>query len=848
MKRVDFQRVGGGIQDWSTTYGFRLTFIGAPSLGINVWGSGYAQPIIIQGGSNAQFGTYQYTQINVNNTGSYLAKSTIGPVSKAITLNGNQALVTPQDPTTIDSQCNEAWIFRRSVNGDGNLGQWYRVMVWTLAGGWAAKYDTMGDQAALTLNIKINLNLVSIASTSITDKIYDIVGPIQGRWYYFTTNFMYPSDTNDPDLVDASIAVRTCGSASELFMWARAVSASVILVGTSIDCYLLTGTFSTFPDGTVDIYYQSLGVKFPPVTYDASAYGGAIYYLASDGWRMVLPTSFGTTYSSQNNQLLVSPNTDRLYRGENCYNYLPPVMPGSPGSSRMPICIGKNKIWCFITGTNRGEVYDFVRQYWRPYNYGIGDASACCVTQDNKILAFYRNDLRVREIDYSGSKLIDEATSQTFGALFTFKDNEKPRQRKDTYTFKSRCFTGGGPGITISITDERGSTLTSGQRLVSPVSTSEAYIDLSGEFITILPKTYQVRMSGVLSDLIIEDWSIDYDARPAPVTFLRFTATNYGTSARKRIYTVPFQIDTLGNLTSVQAIVDGMPAYIFSAVSSRRQSFDYQFLCSQFGTLNNQTVGRDFEWTVSGNGQEFEWYDFQQIRNIEVFPDPRACYVIPKNNFGSAVQKRFRTWPFVIDTRGNNVTFQALVDNQAAGTSVFNTNGERQTVFHYFTTDVFGIDYSGVFNDPSGQLEIWVAPGLGGPQDSGILPDSVQNLPMAHEFDQVGPIEIFRYGKIVRMALRTLSKGSPIPFNVFIGDTSIYTGNFVVIPGKEDEYVVDLPKGVSGTIMRVELGPCNFTFNRYFMKFQVAVSGAQKDTELAWITVPGVSSSMIGGI
>jgi len=739
MKRSDFQRIGGGPQDWTTTYGFRITFIGSPLVMINIWGVSYGSPLIMQGGTAAQFGTYEYMQINVNNTGSYIAKSVPGPASKPITIQGNCALITPQNPTTVDPQVNEVWIYRRSVNGDGLLNQWYRVLV--IKSPWAATYDTTGDQAALNLDITANLNLVSIQS--ITDKIYDIIGPIQGRWFYFTVNFMYPSDINDPDLVNPSISIRTAGSASELHMWARAVSASVVLVGTTVDCYLLTGTLSTFPDGTIDSYYQQLGVKFPPVTYDAVIYGGAVYYYAADGWRMVLPTSFGTTYAAQNNQLIVSPNIDRLYKGETCYGYLPPRKMISPGLARFPVTIAKNKLWCFILGTGRCEVYDFLRQYWRTFNYQLGDASACFATQDNRVLAFYPNDKKMREVDFADSKLIDGATKQIYTALFCYKDNDKPRQRKDTYTFKSRCATGTGY-MQVIITDDAGNNYYPTPTIKSPGKSTEQFVDLSAFFgpvnqpDTILPKSYQVLLQGVTDDIYIEDWSLIYDPHPEPLTFLR----------------------------------------------------------------------------------------------------------IQPNNLGSASQKRVRTWPLVIDTLGNYVIFTPNVDGAPQSkTSTFNST-YRKTHFHYFTDDVFGVDYGGTLQCTTGMMEVWST----GLDNQGPNPDIVQNLPIPHEYDQVGPLEIFRWGKVMRMALRTQSSGTPIPFKIFISDVLIWTGQFDVTPGVEDEYVVDLPKGVSGRILRVELGPCGFTFSRYFMKFQVMISGAQKDTEVQWITVPGLTSELAKGI
>ncbi len=745
IPRTDFARAGGGAFDWSKTYGFRITINAnrKEATVINLWSTEFGNNnFVLRGGSHALFGTYQWVQVNVNNNGSYLAKSVAGPASVPVVVDGQSVLVNFQNPTAIDPQVNEVWLFR---NG-GNLGgTYYRVAVVKGPSFPSGQYDPLGDQEALDLNITLNINLISTAD--IPEKIMDIIGPIQGRWYYFTTNFMYPSDVNDPDLVNPSIAVRTCGSSSELFMWARAVSASVVIIGTSVDCYLLTGTFSNFPDGSIDIYYQSLGVKFPPISYDATAYGGAVYYFASDGWRLLLPTSFGSTYSSQNNQLIVAPNTDRIYKGETCYGYPPPAKSPSPGAVRYPVTVGRNRLWCTITGTSRYEVYDFMRQHWRVVKYGLNDITAITTTQDGLVLGFFQGDFRLRVLESHNTKLVDNSGKQVFRLLFTFRDGGMPRQRKDTYTFKSRCYTGGQTGdfMQLQITDEKGSTLTLPQQLSSPVGSTEIFEDLSSTFKTgqgfpnpVIPKAYQVYIFGAASNFYLEDWSIDFDPRPVPLTFLK------------------------------------------------------------------------------------------------LYP----------SNLGSATQKRVRTWPLIIDTLGNNVVFTPEVDGVQQAASTFNTT-YKKTVFHYFVTDVFGIDYGGTLYDSTGLMEVW---STGLENQSGLAGDVVQNLPMSHKYDQVGPIEIFRFGKIVRMALRTQSNGTPIPFKVFIGDTNIYSGNFDVKTGVEDEYIVDLPKGASGSVLRVELGPTNFTFSRYFMKFQVMISGGQQDTELAWITVPGVSQMMAQGI
>jgi hypothetical protein len=743
--RSQFTRMGSSSNaGWANVYGFRLTFQGAPSQVINLLGNvpnpAVASTFLIFGGSNAQFGVYQFAQVNVNNTGSYNALSTLGPATQALVLDGIEARFQVQAPT--DPQVNEVWIFAQSTGGSNDQGltsqlnAWYRVARLVTGPFTSSYYITQGDLFTLALDITFNTNLISIADIAggVTTKIFDIVGPIEGRWFYFTSNFMYPSDINDPDLVDASLAVRTAGTVGERLMWARAISASVVLVGTTCNVYLLTGTFTTLPDGSIDVYYQPLGVtQFPPITYDAVSSGGSVYYLANDGWRMCVATSFGTTYSSQNNQLIVAPNTDRLYRNETCYGYTPPNLKIEPGTVRFPVTIARNKLWCFITGTGRCEVYDFGRAYWRTFNYSLGDVGAVTNTQDGQTLAFYNVDLKLREIGVLSSKLIDGATQQFFKLLLTYKDNGKPRQRKDTYTLKTRCYTNiptlpntGPNGIVVHITDEQANTIGAAY-LNSSVNTSEQYIDLSQLYASQLiqyqvPKTYQIGMSGTVPDLLIEDISIDYDARPIPVSFLLFQPSNLGSPTKKRI----------------------------------------------------------------------------------------------------------RTWPLVIDTRGNTVVWTPNVDNVNQPSVNIVTN-YKSTQYYFFNTDVFGIDYGATLYDAFGLMEVWETP----------PPTIEQQLPVPRQFWQVGPQEFQRLGKVVQIGLRVLAYGTSIPFNILFSDTSVWSGEaFNCSNGIEDTYYIDVPKGVNGRIMRVVLGPCNFNFHPYYMKFKVAPSGGQENTELQWVTVP----------
>src|SRR5205823_3649757 len=98
----------------------------------------------------------------------------------------------------------------------------------------------------------------------------------------------------------------------------------------------------------------------------------------------------------------------------------------------------------------------------------------------------------------------------------------------------------------------------------------------------------------------------------------------------------------------------------------------------------------------------FEFYGVIVPQDIEVLP-PRLEYLrIPNNNLGVPARKRVRTLPMVIDTYGKDVTFTPIVDGLLQpNTTIFNTSG-KITVYHYFSTDVFGTDFVGILQDASG--------------------------------------------------------------------------------------------------------------------------------------------------
>jgi len=221
----------------------------------------------------------------------------------------------------------------------------------------------------------------------------------------------------------------------------------------------------------------------------------------------------------------------------------------------------------------------------------------------------------------------------------------------------------------------------------------------------------------------------------------------------------------------------------------------------------------------------FEFYEMIPPKNVELFPEQLQNFTIPVTDFGKPNKKRIRVWPFTLDTLGSNVVFTPNVDGVNGPTTTFNTSF-KTTVFHHFTTDIFGINYSGNF-DGSSPFELWQVH----------EPYIVQVLSVARRFDQIGPEELFEYSKIRAIEVRLIAfGGTSIPYTLYFEDLSVTTGNIPVVDGKEGTYRISLPKTVAGTDLRVEFGPTAFDFHRWYTRIQIMSEG-RINTENQWIQI-----------
>src|SRR5439155_22482281 len=121
-RRGGFKRAGANLDlDWHNVSGVIFSVFASST---QVFRFGKAA---FWGGNNtaALIGEYQYTQIFVSKTDAYVGKSKTSPISSVISTDHNSVYILPQDPTIIEPQANEIWLFRRG----GNLDQFYRVAV-----------------------------------------------------------------------------------------------------------------------------------------------------------------------------------------------------------------------------------------------------------------------------------------------------------------------------------------------------------------------------------------------------------------------------------------------------------------------------------------------------------------------------------------------------------------------------------------------------------------------------------------------------------------------------------------------------------------------------------------------
>lgn len=667
-RRFNFNRAGtNNTLDWRTVRGVRITVLASETI------TCASAEMNFKGGDQGPLkGEYQWVQINVNNNGKYLAKSGMGPISGAYNLDQTYANITPD---TMPVNANEMWIFRRG----GTLEQFYRVAVRTVGGAFA---DKLSDLDAKQLNIKLNENVLSVNSTDLPDEIFDIVPQFYGRFLYFTQPKIYVSSPDDPESYDPANAISYGGTSSEIFYWARKVASGSILVGTSVDIYELSGTFAQLPDGTLDARIRPLGVENPPVSRAVTTipnFAGVVYF-CKDGW--------STISVSGVSESLTGIATDTLYKGYTRYDYSPAAIPAA-NENKFDCCYASNQLWTVNTlqaGSRRVEVFDFKRRSWYPVNL----APSQLFTEENgAILAGFTDDSFIRNLD-TGT-LLDGTTGQAISFLTPFLQGNS-RQRKQFYTIKFQINTG-GVNVTCNLYKDEGTVATQSFN-VNSNGLSTVSVDLYSSSPMGIGRNIQVELIGsALVTFNLVSISIEYDFFQSTLTAKREFSVYFGSPGRKRVSTISFRADTLGNNVTVTPYVDGIAQNSLVINSTTFDSpivFNYHFTSDKLGT--------DFELRFTGGTIEF--YGILMEQSVyEMLPSPHKYAFNNYQGFQSHKRKRMASLPIVINTKGQNVTVTPYIDG-AAGTPVVVNNSVKKTEKIYFPLTLgtdFAIELSGSF-------------------------------------------------------------------------------------------------------------------------------------------------------
>lgn len=822
-QRKTFTRFGADATlDWTKVIGIRITVTTDRAANylvqlVNTKVSSF----IVNGQLN---GTYQYRLQAGKQYGSYIAKSPGGEISAPVTvIQGSVNLSGIQGAAGLPIVAGDIYppiyyIYRKSVvtantqNQTSFLDKWYLVGTTTDD----TFFDNRSDIDLLAENEFLNEFLLTLTlirggapdPNALTDTIYDIE-PFATRVLYMSNTYVYVSDALNPDAVDSRYTIKVFGDTLERNLWIKKVSNNVLVLGTSKNLYEISGTLGTLPDGTIDITVIPIGEAYPPLGREAWTVNGGIFYVAADGIRVTRGA----------HSTLVSPQLKLLFQGQN-RNGIAPVSIIPNAYAAYPIAAGKTKLYTSLPlqdGTRRLFVFDLIKE-----TFTFRQTGPIClfVTSTDKVLGGYLGPVATTNTEFT-----------QYGFPFYFQTiydaNQQPRNRKDTFTLKVICDTGGSQ-ISVYISHDRGGWSLLGNTSANGLTT--LYFALDQVTLGFRYALRIVDVSGDLSVFKLYECTIEYDPRPEQLDYLRIPNNNLGVYARKRITSYPFVIDTLGNSVSFTPYVDN--------VALAPQVFSTPAKSTRVNYFLSETIGTDIGGILRSANPEgpFEFYQVLLEEAVsEKLPTPAEFLFIPQENFGIASRKRIRTIPLVILTNGHDVTFTPIVDGVLQShTTTFNTT-RKTTVYHFFIDDVFGVDIGGTLYSPSGPFEFY---GFGQNED-------VETLPVPKRFDQIGPVRFDKIGKIFTLRTRLLATGAaPIPLIIY-GDANptdpansgapLFIGSLAVAAGMDSIYELQLPKSINATIARITLGPVDDYFHRYDMQIRVSTSGMESDSK--WIPV-----------
>lgn len=763
VKRGDFTRVGNSpTNDWTTVTDILITINSTASISCDV-----KYLAVIGGIAGALNGNYVWFQLNKNDNGTYVAKSPAGPKTQAFTVINGYVTLTP---APVEAQVTDIEFYRLTAGSspESFLGQPYLVAS-TKPG--VPVQDRTSDTDAIETNIVLNQFLKSVQpltdGNGLLDTIYGIIGLFKERTIYMGLSFIYLSDNLNPDAVDTRYTLKAFGDPTETNLWIKPITNNVLILGTTKDLYEITGTFTPQPDGTIDVNIIPIGENYPPLSYDAAYTEGAIFYTAADGIRL----------TAGSNSQLISPQLNLLFQGETRQG-IPPVVIVPNNNAKYGIAIGKTRLYVALPNASGDRylfVYDLINKRWR---LQFTDPISVFVTASDHVLLGYNISAdanfpgAIFELD-NGSGVTASDGTQVEGLPMTFQTiydhNEQPRNRKDTFTLKIVCDTGGRDAV-VSIAKDNGSFV----QLQADNSTNGRingagtfYFNLSAQNIT-LGFRYAIKIQDyqLLTSFRLFEVTIEYDPRPEQVDYLRIQPNNLGTISRKRFINYAFVIDTLGNNITFTPLIDNSNTNLLP----QSQQFSTQVKGTFIFYFTKETIGTDISGILSGGVFEFYQLNLEEIVS-EKLPVPTKYLVIPNNDYGTPDRKRHSSYKFQINTRGANVKFTPKLDGVLQSPITFSTS-EKRVIEYFFNSDTIAIEVGGILESVADTpFEFYGV----------IIPEQVEKLPPRLEYYRIPNTN---YGVAGNKRIRTMpmvldTYGKRVQFQSIVDNLPLDTSTFV---------------------------------------------------------------------
>ena len=662
--RSDFQRFGtNSTLNWSTIKGIRISFVTTEQQ-IFV----FTNPKFVGGSTGPLSGEYEYIQVDVGNNGFYQERSL--PSVPSIKVNPINTSVNIF-PHTVNAAANECWIFRRG--GSINDGYYYRVKMIQGAKGFipAAFNDFLSDDDALRINIKLDP-----FQANLPDDIIGMETNFKGRNWYITYERVYPSFRDNVSSYDTRFVIDTGGN-TEYNLFITKLGTDSMILATNRDFYEISGSAGILVENGIeyfDLTVRAMGIKSPSISKSFVVREGNLFYLASDGVRVLSGTSCN---------LLVS-EIDLLFNHHVRHGINPvKIVP----LEHYYLGIGNNRLYfsCQQENDNKRALYvfDLNTKIWRYEEHGDQDSiQALFVEEDDTVIystaSFGDKFLRILDT----GALFNQTDPINFKFLTVFDNNEQPRNRKDSFTLKIVADTG-NTDIQVTLRGYRNDkTLTTFATTTKFDGREEKFYSIYTEMNVV--KSYQLELSGVVPRFKLYNFSIDYDPRPEQLTNLRLPPSNFGVAGRKRISEIPMVIDTLGENVIFTPLLDGVAQTPETVNTLGKKTYNFLF--------PGNTTAINIGGLLHGStGNIFEFYELVNPREIEVLPDAVRYKWVPYTNLGTGSRKRFIQYAIVIDTQGLDVIMKPEIDGVIFPQQIINTN-RKQTVIYTFDSFAVGVD------------------------------------------------------------------------------------------------------------------------------------------------------------